>query len=489
MGGRHTHHLNSRQRRYITEHIAGIVEDLAPLYQRHYSSNLLGRLRNKHIEPAAPRPLILRPDAFPHGEILLEGTLPHYLDGTWRHCHLQVTNRFTVESRNAKEVFRGGWGCKKELILSGCQICTSIQEHCALLENMCKHITGKSGGKMAFWDCPTEFPVFIQHPYSAPVCLATASHQEQTQWANILKAAIQHQSSALWCEASLESQAFLDAVSSLKKLRGGYQRGVLPMGNEEEVLASMLMEEVMSYLREQVFPRICGLHSRTTQAWIRLLSEVYQVAGDQIKAALPILKEKLSHCHSHLEKQISPGLQQASLLQDHIAHSITEDIWGRMLESLLHVITPRLDRTLQEVATPICDGFASTRRYFLETCDDIIDQGPKCTSIKEVLRPLSDLGLREARTWQCLARLEMGSEGQAWLQETWGVHSRTWRPLALKVQNALYKVVNKCAVMFRRLLSQYSSFSLDQSQLSAVLYRIRDKVVKVCDWLCLEKCM
>lgn len=140
---------------------------------------------------------------------------------------------------------------------------------------VCMHASGKPGGELACWDCPTAFPVFIQHPYSAPVCLATGSYQEQTQWANILRAATHHQSSgivllplfpimsqkqfphasmplsklffspfiplimycllALWCEDSPESRACLDAVSSLKKLRGNCQTEVHPMGDREEV--------------------------------------------------------------------------------------------------------------------------------------------------------------------------------------------------------------------------------------------------------------
>lgn len=57
---------------------------------------------------------------------------------------------------------------------------------------------------------------------------------------------------------------------------------------------------------------------------------------------------------------------------------------GVMLQSLLHTITPKLNRTLQEVATPTCDGFASTWQYFLETCDGIIDLGSKSTTVKYI---------------------------------------------------------------------------------------------------------
>ncbi|XP_031145057.1 protein Niban 2-like isoform X5 [Sander lucioperca] len=367
MGGKLTCHLNSKEHRYISEHIADIMETLAPLYRCHLSSNLLTHMRNKHMEPSEPRPLIQHPKVVAHGGFVLEGTLPQYMDGIWTHRHLLVTNSFTVESRESKQVFEGGWGCKTELVLSGCHICTSIQDHCELVADMCQHIKGKSGGKLACWDCPTAFPVFMQHPYSAPVCLATGSHQEQTRWANILRAATQHQSSALWCEDSPESRAFLDAVSSLKKLRGNCQTEVYPVGDWEEVLVSMVMEDVMSYLKEKVFPRIIAHHSRRRTAWIK------------------------------------------------------------------------------------------------------------------VLTPLSGHGPDDARMWQCLDKLEMSSEGQTWLQETWGVHSGTWRPLLLKAQNALYEVVDMCAVMFRRLLSRYPCFSFNSSQLTAVLCRIKEKVVKHLD--------
>lgn len=55
-----------------------------------------------------------------------------------------------------------------------------------------------------------------------------------------------------------------------------------------------------------------------------------------------------------------------------------------MLQSLLQTIVPRLDRTLQEVAAPICDSFASTWQYFLETCDDILELGSQSSSVKDI---------------------------------------------------------------------------------------------------------
>lgn len=55
----------------------------------------------------------------------------------------------------------------------------------------------------------------------------------------------------------------------------------------------------------------------------QLLSEVYRMAGQQVKAAMAVLKEELSLYRSDVEKQTSAGLQQASLLQDRVTHTIT----------------------------------------------------------------------------------------------------------------------------------------------------------------------
>ncbi|CAB1443216.1 unnamed protein product [Pleuronectes platessa] len=59
-----------------------------------------------------------------------------------------------------------------------------------------------------------------------------------------------------------------------------------------EMFVTMLMEEVMSYLKEQVFFRIVVHHSRRRQVWIRLLPEVYKTAKPtKGKAATELISE------------------------------------------------------------------------------------------------------------------------------------------------------------------------------------------------------
>lgn len=114
----------------------------------------------------------------------------------------------------------------------------------------------------------TEFPVLSMLTVTQRVCLATGSCEEQTCWANTLQTRHQisgmggslipapksdpenildssHLSplclafawcgSALWCENSPGSKAFLDAVLALEKLGGRFQTEAYPVSCEEEV--------------------------------------------------------------------------------------------------------------------------------------------------------------------------------------------------------------------------------------------------------------
>ncbi len=64
--------------------------------------------------------------------------------------------------------------------------------------------------------------------------------------------------------------------------------------------------------------------------------------------------------------------------------SSPEDMCEPMIESLLHVIIPRPNYSLQEVATTTRDGFASTIQNFQEIRDGIIDLRSKKTSAKGI---------------------------------------------------------------------------------------------------------
>ncbi|KAJ8362912.1 hypothetical protein SKAU_G00117430 [Synaphobranchus kaupii] len=480
MGGLQSSRLGPRQRKDLAGHTAVVLKEFSSHCGRQLCAALLEQAQKEaglRDTPEAPA-VLLQHDSAAGGEVMLEGTLLQYLHGKWRKRHLQVTRSFAVESRDSREVFEEGWKCHRDFTLTGCQICTTIREHRYLVEDACRHISGPEG-KMPFWDCPTEFPVFIQHQYSAPLCLCVESRETQRLWAQILQRAVQHHSTVLHRKDSFASRVFLEAVFSYRQERGAYGPGVLGMGSEEEVLSSLVMEEILPYLRYQIFPRLILNQGRLT--WIKLQAEVYSQVCAQVKAELKILMNELGQQRPLLEKLVRSDLHQLTALQNCIAHRITEDMCAEISQGLSHTVIPLLDRTFQEVATPICDGFAAAWQLFLETCDDVTDKGCSGQSLRAILSPLDGLGLGAARASQYLAMLEFSAGGRAWLQASWGIHGDFFRLFVYQAQSTLQQLMDRAVVMFRSLPSVQTHFFTDPSQLSSALHRVRDQVLEQLD--------
>ncbi|XP_036389471.1 protein Niban 1-like isoform X2 [Megalops cyprinoides] len=479
MGALQSRHLDARQRKNLSGHTTVMLREFSSHFRRQLCAGILEQQQNDVglKEPAGTPTLLHQQDSVTGSKVILEGTLQQYLDGKWRRRHLQVTKSFAVESRDSKEVFEGGWERRRDLNLSGCQICTTIQEHRLLVDETCRHIKGRRGGKMPFWDCPTDFPVFIQHPYSAPLCLCAESREAQRLWARHLQRAVQHQSSILQRKDTAESRAFLEAVRFYRQEKGSYQPGVLLMGSEEEVLSSLIMEEILPCLHFRIFPRLIPNQRRLT--WIKLQAEVYSQVCAQVRAEMRALMEEVAQQRPLLEKLVRSDLPQITTQQDCIAHRITEDMCEEISQCLSTAVIPLLGPTFQEVAAPICEGFAAARQLFLETCDDVISRGCSGQSLQELLSPLSGLGLGSARASQYLAMLEWSAGGRAWLQASWGIHSSLCRPLVFQAQSTLQQLLDRAALMFRHLLTLKPCLSVDPSQVTAILHRVRDRVLKL----------
>ncbi|XP_015204365.2 protein Niban 1 [Lepisosteus oculatus] len=480
MGGLHSGHLDARQRKHLAGYTGAVLKDFAPHYQRQLPVALLEHIQEEvgHRKGCDTR-LLHNPDAVSGSDVVLEGNLQVFQDGKWRERHLLVTKEFAVESRDSKEVFEKGWECKTTLILTGSQVSTSVEEHCRLLDTMCQHIKGSQGGKMPFSECPTEFPVFIHHPYLAPLCVATNSKETQLQWQRVLQSVVLHHSTVLQRKGNVETRAFLEAVRFYRQEKGSYATGVLAMGSEEEVLSSVIVEDLLPALRDQLFPRLVHSKSKKGYVWLQLLSQVYSLVLSQVTVELSVLMKEVTQRRPQLERQIRSDLDQISTLQDQIAQSITDEMSLEIEQCVTRLVTPTLNSTYEELATPLHAGLAAIRQLFLDVCGDIICTGCTGQSLQELVSPLCSLGVGSARLSDCLLLLETAAERQKGWQESWGIES--CRPLVLQAQSAVQQLLESAVFTFRRLLTLQFSYSLSPAQLSQALQRVHDRVLKQLD--------
>ncbi|MBN3299623.1 NIBAN protein, partial [Amia calva] len=480
MGILQSGHLDARQRKHLAGHVEAVLKEFAAHYRRQFAASLLERVRDEveQRESQGTR-LLQQPDALPGKEVVVEGTLLQYQDDKWRQRHLSVTKDFAVESRDSKEVYQKGWECKSILILTACQICTSVEEHCHLLDIACQHIPGSWNGRSPFGPCPTDFPLFLHHPYRAPLCLCARSAEGQREWLRVLQSAILHHSTVLQRKENFETRAFVEAVRFYRQERGSYTTGVLMMGSEEEVLSNVIMEDILPALYEQLFPRLIQSKVRKRYGWTQMVSQVYSLVLAQVSAELGSLREEIAQQRPLLERQIRSDLDQIIALQDNIAHRIAEDVSGEIDQCVARLAVPLLSTTFQELAPPLHAGLTGARQLFLDACDDIIRAGCTGQSLQELISPLNMLSRGSARATDCLALLEKMAGRQAGLQESWRIESS--RSLMLQAQNSIQQLLDSAVFTFRRLLSLQFNYRLSPAQFNRALQNVHNRVLKQLD--------
>ncbi|XP_058864170.1 protein Niban 1-like isoform X1 [Acipenser ruthenus] len=467
MGVFHSSYLDAKQRKYLAGRTVAVLKNFIPHYQRQSAAAYLEHVRNEVEQRGGePTQLLYSQDAVPPGEVLREGTLLLFQDHKWKERHLQVTRDLTVECYGSKEA-------RSTLLLSACQICTSPQQLHLLLEESCHYTTG--GGELPL--CPSEFPVFLLHPYCAPVCVCARSREDQRGWHRVLGSAVRHHSSALQRRHSYEAKALLEAVRFYRQEKGSYGSGVLTLGSEEEVLSNLVMEDLLPWLRTQVFPQLRVSQGRRSSTWIQLVWEVHSRVSQQVSVELRVLKEQDTLQLPLLVGRIRPNLDQIVELQEDIAGRLADHMSAVIERGVTRSVSPSLLLVLQKLAPPLRSGFIGIRQLFTDACDDIIRTGRCGQSAQELAAPLSQLS-----SGQSFELLELLAERLGVLREWLGVEGAPL--ITLRAQNTLQQLLDSAVYTFRSLLCQQLSESRSPSQLSRTLHRVRGRVAKKLDHDC-----
>ncbi|XP_018583488.1 protein Niban-like [Scleropages formosus] len=142
-------------------------------------------------------------------------------------------------------------------------------------------------------------------------------------WASVLRGALQRHSTVLQGSNALEAKAVLEAVLLYGQQRGTFHCGAVAMGTKEEILASIIMEEVLPYLQDQLFPRKIMPQSWRRVAWMKFLAAAYDRVFAQVGTEMTALMETWAQERPLLEKQVRADLHEITALQDSISRKMT----------------------------------------------------------------------------------------------------------------------------------------------------------------------
>ncbi|KAI4809979.1 hypothetical protein KUCAC02_018829 [Chaenocephalus aceratus] len=343
--------------------IKGLVDStfqsFSVFYRQQYSAAYTVHL-HQEVEPKKEgRSLLLAhgPQSAPE-EVLYQGSVKF---SCWYEQGKKCKERFIVLRREYKveihenaETFSRGCAAKLVLQPAGGSVFTKEEESKAHLERTCAGIlNGVKEDSSSVVSSPDVLAVYLHLPYMGHTCFLFQQEEERDNFLSAIKTCIRHSNLDPWCDSSYESQAFVRALRLYRQDRGSYESWEMLLGTEEQVLASQVIEEVLSWLQSQLQSRVKGKKAERIRQWLATVQASYSLVLEQLSFSLEALRAECLQTASANQALIRSNLDQIMsshrFLEEKVkeAEKVCGECVSPNIASILEALTEHISAGIQ----------------------------------------------------------------------------------------------------------------------------------------------
>nr|XP_020139376.1 niban-like protein 2 [Microcebus murinus] len=201
----------------------------------------------------------------------------------------------------------------------------------------------------ALLEVPVRCPLFLEHPFRRHLCFSAPTREAQRAWRLALQGGIRLRGTVLQRSQAPAARAFLDTVRLHRQQQGHFGDDDVTLGSDAEVLAAVLMRELLPALRARTPPSLPGAGRARAWAWTELLDAVHAAVLARVSARLRAFQPEKDELLAALERTIRADLDHTLQLRARAAGGLQTGVQG-LLESCLRrevdAQLPRVTRTL-----------------------------------------------------------------------------------------------------------------------------------------------
>ncbi|KAM4727895.1 protein Niban 1-like [Anableps anableps] len=466
-------------------HIKGLVDStfqtFSGFYRQQYSVTYLGHI-HQELEPKKEgRGLLLTHRPKRDGdEVLYQGSVKL---SCWDEQGKKSKERFVilkrdykVEIRDSMETFSRGSAPKLILQPAGGVVFTSEEESRVHLEKICAGILNgvKEDSSSSAASSPDMFAVYLHLPYTGHTCFLFQQEDERDHFLSGVKACIRHRNLDPWLDLSHESQAYARALRLYQQEKGCYESWEKLLGSEEQVLARQTMEEVLSWLQNQLQSKVKGKKSERLRQWQATVQATYTLVLEQLTIGLEALREECRQTASASQALIRSNLDQIMSSQDFLVQKvracICEEAEKVCRESVVPYMSSILEALNEHIGAGIL-GMQDTLQTQMNTAFSLTNG--KVEDTEKALTSLRSVSLDE--NYRTVENLSEKLEN---LKQRFGLSSaeRLVHSANLEMEQLLDSAVYTLEQFFQ------SSTRLQPSQLPDKMERAKERVFKQLDY-------
>ncbi|XP_005733679.1 protein Niban 2b [Pundamilia nyererei] len=481
MGDVISSHLDEGKREIITARTRKVIAEFGRLYEQQYAVALFNKVRFDVEGGGTLQPQLLHRKIPLENKDIFSGSLFQYLEENkkWRNHFLSIPDSHDVKYYDSKASHDRLLHPKGTINCAGYKVLTSMEQYLNLISNSLPGVKAKVGSS-PFLKCATPYPLIMWHPYARHYYFCVTTEKEQQKWYMVLQDCVRHSNNGLSDEKKVQTPAFTTAVRLYRQAQGQYGTWEMMCGAPSQILSNLVMEGLLSELRDLISPRLKGkLHERQRN-WILISDAVYSLVQAQCQTQYEAVLQKCEANRSSLEASIRTDVDQIITSKEHVTNKIRAVVLPKAEKLLKVSIQPYISSILEALLEPTSRGFFEVREVFFRELVDmsknVLNEGTK-EMVAQHMEKISMLAFHPVKMCSCYEKvMQLSLEG---LDQRFDISSPS--VFIQRVQILMREQMDNAVYTFEQILHQ-SLESQGGEDLCKTIQRCQDRVIKKFDY-------
>ncbi|XP_069087612.1 protein Niban 1 isoform X2 [Pleurodeles waltl] len=486
MGGSSSSQLDESKCAYIRGKTEAVISNFSPHYRRQYAVALFHQIRNEVEQHRDPQAHFLKSKPPSDQEtVLYAGDILLYAEDLkkWKERYVVIKKDYIVACFENKETYQKGANPKNRILPTGGKVLTSEEEYNAISDKQFPDpiATNEKESAQPFIVVPSQFPVYLWHPYIRHSFFCFPDAESQKSFAAILDDCIRHQNHDFLKQVSLDAQAFSEALQFFRQEKSQYGSWEMITGSQTQILSNLVMEELLPSLQTDLLPKMKGKRNDRKRAWFGTVEETYNLVTTQVSDGFESLQEECKNLAKQLEGTIRSDMDQIVTSKEFVAGKIKATVLEPAEKCCTENIRPFMASILEEIMGPVSSGFSEVRQLFEREINAIsqsfqTDNDP--VKLKESLAQLENLPLSSVKMEPCYLKVNLLREQLQDLKSRFKFYHIDL--VVQRAQNDMQELMENAVYTFNQLLFHASKG--DSQKMSTAIEKVKMRVLKQYDY-------
>uniref|UniRef100_A0A673GM20 Protein Niban-like n=1 Tax=Sinocyclocheilus rhinocerous TaxID=307959 RepID=A0A673GM20_9TELE len=357
------------------------LKNFSPHYRRQSCVAFFCHLKDEVEQHRAGQAQLLKQKSPQASEVLYKDSMLYFDDNRkWRERFVVVRADHSLELHDSQESYTKGTPARHKLLPTGGTVLTSEEKYTTVVDKAFPDPNGEKSPLFLWW----RFPV---HSY-----FCFQQEEKRARFVSILNHCIRHQNQDYLKSMECEVQAFLKAIHFYRQEKGHYESWDMLVGTDCQVLANLVMEELLPSLQTELLPKLKGKKPERKRVWFVTVEATYELVHEQLREGLESLKNECREATKQQEALIRSDMDQIINSQTFLETKLQVLVSEPAVKYCSESVAPYLTSILEELMGPVSAGFEAVRLLLEDKLTRLCKDFPQGGVTEELQSALQQVG-------------------------------------------------------------------------------------------------